>query len=874
MKKTVVFAVVMALAGFQAGWAETVSFQVPALSVQTADKETVPGSGRVERCSFTFTRTTNSTPGKVTVAEKAPSKVGDELRANLWLAAITAALTTNRDLGGVTVDFETSGQVDGQSVGGAFCLAVMSALEGRQFPNDFAMTGTVLADGTVGPVGGVAERIKAASKAGIKRVCISGAVRIDEKFTDLLELAKQLKVEVYPIATITEAYRILYRLPAPRMERLNLQEVCRLPATVEGVLKGLIIDFLKDVPEVRNEELERILGMAVDEYGSGLFGASALDLLWLFDTVVHDSLVEAPDAQLYPELVRPYPTNETVQVDAAQGAVPSKKKYVEALKTLHRNLKQAEVALNAESDEAEKQPSWFNRYLGNEEVGPDDYVESPSGVQAFDAILNRVQQINALQCNSELYTQNVDAIEDWDALEAASLNSVRQALVGKHNTIVCLKAYIGKTKSARRMNDFYHGIRDSIPYMKPNSDVCRVEDEFSCAAMAMKPLLMIADGDYVFPMQHTIRYTWAEKSHTQATNDAGRVQALVQEVNVLSSACVQMWRKGVRAAGSWDAQNAVFFNSAVSTVRENALVGISECRKLGIPCVMPVLHFQWAETRRDAALANDAMTVRLVVLEHYLTAWLSAKVLSRCFAGQKIELNAKGYCTRRWTIDRALVGDGYQVNYRGIGGEPVLLGGYSGQKRVREGEDLVTCWLDLKGRDAWVRSSKWCYTLAYDALDRRTRLTYCDDSGKAKPRADGVLFETYAYDTEGNKTTWEFHGASSNLVCTANGVAVVRMQYNPNGQEIRRRFFDVNGKPAIHKDGSAGIDTSYDGQGNIRKTTYTYVDNKGKPIMTTLGYAVKKVTHYMDTDEFVHSYYDTQGRLVGEDGERRQVEEK
>lgn len=96
MKKTVVFAVVVALAGFLAGLAETVSFQVPALSVQTADKETVPESGRVERCSFTFTRTTNSTPGKVTVAEKAPSRAGDELRANLWLAAITAVLTTNR----------------------------------------------------------------------------------------------------------------------------------------------------------------------------------------------------------------------------------------------------------------------------------------------------------------------------------------------------------------------------------------------------------------------------------------------------------------------------------------------------------------------------------------------------------------------------------------------------------------------------------------------------------------------------------------------------------------------------------------------------------------------------------------------------------
>lgn len=184
-----------------------------------------------------------------------------------------------------------------------------------------------------------------------------------------------------------------------------------------------------------------------------------------------------------------------------------------------------------------------------------------------------------------------------------------------------------------------------------------------------------------------------------------------------------------------------------------------------------------------------------------------------------------------------------------------------------EGEGLVTCWLDLKGRDARVQSSKWCYTLAYDASDRCTRLTYCDDSGKAKPRADGVLFETYAYDADGNKTTLEFHGASSNLVCTANGVAIVRMQYNPNGQEFRRRFFDVNGKPAIHKDGYAGIDTDYDGPRNRRKTIYTYVDSKGKPVMTTLGYAVKEVTHDTDTDEFVHAYYDTQGRLVGEDRE-------
>lgn len=116
-----------------------VSYLIPVLSAKVDGRMTIPESGKVIPCPFSFVQTEDQNPVKVSIAEDMPSGAGDSMRTSLWLAVMTASLALNRDLVGVRISVETSGYVDGPSAGGMFCLAVMSALDasgrivGRRF---------------------------------------------------------------------------------------------------------------------------------------------------------------------------------------------------------------------------------------------------------------------------------------------------------------------------------------------------------------------------------------------------------------------------------------------------------------------------------------------------------------------------------------------------------------------------------------------------------------------------------------------------------------------------------------------------------------------------------------------------------------------
>lgn len=381
-------------------YAGTVNYSVPVLGVCDDGVNVIPGSGKLSRCSFSFEETTNLTPVRVSIVEDVPVGTGNAMRSSVWLAATTAALTLNRDLSGETISFETSGYVDGSSAGGVLCLAVMSAIEGRTFPDDFAMTGTIMADGTVGAVGGVAEKIRGAARAGVKRMCIPSATRLDgdDGYTDLLDLGRSFGIEIHQVSTIVDAYRILHRLPERQSARLNPLDVCRLPEHVESVLKNLYFDLREQVPKdvsARNEEIRKSVG----EFVSGLFGAAVIDLvvgLNELDFAAHS--VEAPPVRDYPALEYEFPTNKTSAVAKWLGAVPSRDEYVKELMAFHRDLKSLEsggddddlgdeaVETDVQQDrvDAKEPENWF-----------DDYVKSPSEGQ-FQGLANNFRVLGLL----------------------------------------------------------------------------------------------------------------------------------------------------------------------------------------------------------------------------------------------------------------------------------------------------------------------------------------------------------------------------------------------------------------------------------------------------------------------------------------------
>ena len=308
--------------------------------------------------------------------------------------------------------------------------------------------------------------------------------------------------------------------------------------------------------------------------------------------------------------------------------------------------------------------------------------------------------------------------------------------------------------------------------------------------------------------------------------------------------------------------NAAYFSSAVTTARENALARINECQKMGIPCVMPAVCFQLAESRRDDRAAGDDQ-VRFDVLENYLAASLGSKALILCFGGQKPELNDKGYCSKtvEWN-DQALA-----VRYLGINGEPILRSGFSGYRIQEKDGEVYTTWLDLKGRDVRCCSSNEWFMLDYDASDRAVRKTYCDSTWKPTVHEDGVLFQTYEYDEDGNETSRDCFGAMSNRVLCADGIATVKSRYNKRGQVTWLRYYGTKGEILLHKDGNAGYDVAYDKKGNQRK--FTFVDREGCPVVTAQGYAMTESKFDAQNKEIDRAWFDAKGKLICVDGVAR-----
>ncbi len=121
--------------------------------------------------------------------------------------------------------------IAGPSAGGAITLLTISLLEGFELDESIGITGTINSGGIIGSVGGVKEKIDAASKNGIKKVLIPEGERfvkedrkvietititrgnktvmenasITDKTTDLVEYGKKRGLEIVEVSDIDEA---------------------------------------------------------------------------------------------------------------------------------------------------------------------------------------------------------------------------------------------------------------------------------------------------------------------------------------------------------------------------------------------------------------------------------------------------------------------------------------------------------------------------------------------------------------------------------------------------------------------------------------------------------------------------------------------
>ncbi len=210
---------VVAVAGCGGGHGKSV--EVKALWYgTTAGGKTLGG---VTPVVVTAVRDNPETPLSVDLRGLGASGAGPMWRAATAVAATQAVLVSGVDPRLQQLKYSLRDAIDGPSAGALLSVGSLAALRGSKISGSTTMTGTVLPDGSVGPVGGIAEKLRAAAAAGFTRVLVPAGIRFvsDPRSGKSIDLrrGRAFGVKVTLVESVPEAYSLMTAEPAHAFER-------------------------------------------------------------------------------------------------------------------------------------------------------------------------------------------------------------------------------------------------------------------------------------------------------------------------------------------------------------------------------------------------------------------------------------------------------------------------------------------------------------------------------------------------------------------------------------------------------------------------------------------------------------------------------
>ena len=140
-----------------------------------------------------------------------------DMQGSARLAARVATQTSGKDLHAHDFFFVVrSGaqQIGGPSAGAAMTVGAIAAMNGWNVRDDVLMTGTVNPDGTVGPVGGIAEKAAAAAQVGIVRFLFPSGQELaplgEDRIVDIPTYCRdELSIECIAVADVIDAVGLM-----------------------------------------------------------------------------------------------------------------------------------------------------------------------------------------------------------------------------------------------------------------------------------------------------------------------------------------------------------------------------------------------------------------------------------------------------------------------------------------------------------------------------------------------------------------------------------------------------------------------------------------------------------------------------------------
>ncbi|MEY2482286.1 MAG: hypothetical protein QOK24_814 [Verrucomicrobiota bacterium] len=202
----------------------------------------------------------------------------------------------------------------------------------------------------------------------------------------------------------------------------------------------------------------------------------------------------------------------------------------------------------------------------------------------------------------------------------------------------------------------------------------------------------------------------------------------------------------------------------------------------------------------------------------------------------KPTLLSMGLASLRSTHDSH--GNVTRMTYYGLSGEPALHRdgnhGWEAQYDPR-GNQVGLTYIGVNGKPTAMSVGYATLRSDYDRNARKTRQTYYGSDGEPALHKDGNHGWESQFDERGNDIATTFIGADGKPVVLAQGYAVIRKKYDSDGNELEVAYFKANDKPALTRDsGIHKVVQTYDGRGRmVRKKFY---DDDGEPALHKEGY--------------------------------------
>lgn len=647
---------------------------LPVLSVTQRRGRTI---GTCARVPLKVVRDDSDEPLQIAISDDTPGGSGMTIRSTVWTAALTAALAKESTLDGTFVTVSFKGNVDGPSAGAMMCLGIMSALDGRAFPSDFAMTGSILPDGTVGLVGGVQQKIRAAAKdPAIKRVAIPAFLRFEQdddgNYVDLFRLGDEVGIRVIPVDSIEEAYRALHGLPRPSEVPVSARDVCNIDREMEDYLKEQFVSIRSGLREYYD-------GMSSNEWNR--LSSSYANTSWNLLTGRAEKRYE--EGSLFPAYaaimrcdagLRAYQKTEKIVdgwIDEYLEEHPTTAESYSALPMSEQTNLVAFVRARVE-EVCETVLGWRTDNEDRETEADSDNESAPEPIYPCSGTSDAAAQMGFLGTLTEqegtyrFMRLQTTPVEDIPELIAEERYSTGQAIEYERKKLFNLMlSRLNRAQNAEFLR--------KIKKRDANPDVKGVGKLFDSACRAIDGRLdadlsdtanraevhksdvtrYYARNDLYYAIYESDRH-WAqsvmefvreeeEVSENGPLFQYNRALALFHNVDWFVNAAAMLLKYGGDVgfdARSGYYSNTTFLSYIVNRAREQALRNMAECRAAKIPYPAAIQSFQEAEACRDEARADKVH----FVLANYWKSAMTAKALVMAFrATEEHPAAAVGY---------------------------------------------------------------------------------------------------------------------------------------------------------------------------------------------------------------------------------------